>query len=82
MYSEVFTGLIKMMNHKECLAYLKANGNELKFEPGNDYGCLTLIYNNNEGEYYWAVENYSGYCWNSITNYLGDALVNYDASEV
>ena len=62
-----------MMNHEECVAYI--NANELNFSPGNYYGNINLKHEN--GVYYWAID---GYLWNNIPNYLGDALVNYYAS--
>jgi hypothetical protein len=68
-----FRGIVQMMSHEECVAYIK--NNELGFEPGNYYGGLTL--KNEDSQYFWSVENYDGHCWNSIPDYLGDALVNY-----
>jgi hypothetical protein len=68
-----FREIVQMMSHEECVAYIKDN--ELGFEPGNYYGELTL--KNEDGQYFWSVENYNGHYWNSIPDYVGDALVNY-----
>lgn len=65
------------MSHEECLEYIE--NAKLDFEPSNYYGSLTLMHE--EGQYFWSVENYDGHCWDSIPDYLGDALVNYYREE-
>ena len=76
-----------MMNHEECVAYFKSNSNsynELELDPQNDYGNLTLHYETKFNQYYWSIENFDGeyysHDWTPIPEYLGDALINYYAS--
>ncbi len=42
---------------------------------GNYYGGLNIKEEN--GKYYWCIENYSGYHWDEIPKYLYDTLLKY-----
>lgn len=64
-----------MMNHEECLAYIKRVGDVRLDDVKNYYGILTVYYE--DGVYGWYIEDYDGYGHHPIPDYLGDALVNY-----
>ena len=49
-------------------------------EIGNYYGCLEV--KEEEGAYYWSIENWSGHTWQEIPEYLYTALNTFqDESE-
>lgn len=43
---------------------------------GNHYGCLEI--KEEDGDYYWAIEDYSGTSWEQIPAYLFDALNQFE----
>ena len=45
----------------------------------NYYGGLVIKEEN--GEYYWAIENYNGYEWEKIPKHLYDTLIKYEINE-
>jgi hypothetical protein len=45
---------------------------------GNYYGGLNIKEEN--GKYYWSIENYSGMEWSEIPKYLYDALLKYNGN--
>lgn len=64
-----------MMNHEECLAYIKSEGDLRLDDIANYYGVLTVYYE--KGAYGWYIDDYDGFNPYTIPDYLGDALVNY-----
>jgi len=42
----------------------------------NRYGCQEV--KQEEGKYYWSIENWDGHHWDEIPKYLYDNLVKYE----
>ena len=51
----------------------------LEFGVGNYYGGLSAIKYNNK--FYWSVEDYDGYDWEEIPEYLYNALAKFNDEE-
>lgn len=49
-------------------------------EVGNYYGCLTVKKEN--GKFYWCVENWDGFHWDEIPEYLYEALMKFERERV
>ncbi len=46
-------------------------------DVGNYYGCLEVTSNDN-GKYYWSIEDYDGHSWVEIPEYLYMALNQHE----
>ena len=46
---------------------------------GNYYGGLGV--KEEDGRYFWGIENWDGYYWEEIPEYLYDALIKFDSEE-
>jgi hypothetical protein len=56
------------------------NGNQTEIgEVGNYYGGLSVM--ENDGAYFWAIENYDGWTPEEITKELYDALLTFNTKE-
>jgi hypothetical protein len=42
---------------------------------GNYYGCLSV--KDEDGKFYWSIENYNGHNWDEIPEQLYDQLIKY-----
>lgn len=47
---------------------------------GNHYGCLEVKEEN--GKFYWCIENWDGSHWEEIPKYLYDAMVKFETERV
>ena len=55
------------------------NGNQTEIgEVGNYYGSLSVM--ENDGAYFWAIENYDGWMPEEITKELYDALLTFNTN--
>jgi len=43
---------------------------------GNYYGGLNV--KEEDGKFYWSIENWNGFHWEEIPSYLYEALIKYD----
>lgn len=46
---------------------------------GNYYGCLNV--KEDDGKFYWSIENWDGHHWQEIPEYLYSALIKFDQEQ-
>lgn len=45
---------------------------------GNYYGGLCVM--EEDGKYFWSIENHDGHDWDEIPKYLYDSLIKYETN--